>query len=49
VQHNTSVSADGRWTDPDCHWWVTNEEKCLFELFPEVLKANVTSQTNKEK
>jgi hypothetical protein len=29
--------------------WVTNEEKRLFELFPEVLKADVTSQTNKEK
>lgn len=29
--------------------WVRNEEKCLFELFPEVLKADVTSQTNKEK
>jgi MULE transposase domain len=29
--------------------WITNEEKRLFELFPEVLKADVTSQTNKEK
>jgi hypothetical protein len=29
--------------------WVRNEEKHLFKLFPEVLKADVTSQTNKEK
>jgi hypothetical protein len=29
--------------------WVRNEEKRLFELFPEVIKADVTSQTNKEK
>jgi hypothetical protein len=29
--------------------WVTSEEKRLFHLFPEVLKADVTSQTNKER
>jgi hypothetical protein len=29
--------------------WVTSEEKRLFRLFPEVLKADVTSQTNKER
>ena len=29
--------------------WATTEEKSLFHLFPEVLKADVTSQTNKER
>ena len=29
--------------------WVTSEEKRLFHLFPKVLKADVTSQMNKER